>query len=143
MHEIDELEHFIKDQAKAEAETNITSTLGEFMGEEADATDNWDPKGLSSWAMSRFHVNLPQNQIRKMDSTELEERLRAAAVAQIESRDCTGIQKYLAPLYSEGELAAWARDKFSIEINPKEMMLQTGRDSDRKPVEEIVDLIET
>ena len=39
MREIDELEHFIKDQAKAEAETNITATLGEFMGEDDDDAD--------------------------------------------------------------------------------------------------------
>jgi preprotein translocase subunit SecA len=143
MRELKELEHFIKDQAKAEAETNITSTLGEFMGEDTDDADNWDTKGLSSWAMSRFHVNLPQNQIRKMDSTELEERLRLAAVEQIENRDCSTLQKYLEPLYPEGELANWAREKFAIEINPKEMMLPTGRENDRKPSDEIVTLIET
>ena len=30
--------HYIKDQARAEAETNITATLGEFMGEDAKTT---------------------------------------------------------------------------------------------------------
>ena len=143
MRDIDELEHFIKDQAKAEAETNITATLGEFMGEDEGETSTWDAKGLSSWAMSRFHVNLPQNQIRKLDSQELEDRLREAAVEQINNRDVTAIQKYLEPLYAERELAAWAKDKFAIEIDPKEMMLPTGRDNDRKPPEEIVKLIET
>jgi preprotein translocase subunit SecA len=143
MHEIDELEHFIKDQAKAEAETNITATLGEFMGEDDTDPSNWDTKGLSSWAMSRFHVNLPQNQIRKMDATELEERLRLAAVEQIEKRDCSALLKYLEPLYAEKELAAWARDKFAIELDPNELVLPTGRSNDRKPPEEIISLIET
>jgi preprotein translocase subunit SecA len=143
MRDLDEIEHFVKDQAKAEAETNITSTLGEFMGEDENDPASWDTKGLSSWAMSRFHVNLPQNQIRKMDSTELEERLRVAAVEQIENRDVSGLQKYLEPLYAEKELASWAKDKFGIELDPKEMVLPTGRDNDRKPPEEIVTLIET
>jgi preprotein translocase subunit SecA len=141
MHDLDEIEHFLKDQGKAEAQTNITATLGEFMGEE-DGGSGWDTKGLSSWAMSRFHVNLPQNQIRKMDATELDDKLRTAAIEQIEKRDVSGLQKYLEPLYAERELAAWAKEKFAIEIDPKEMTLPTGRDNDRKPAEEIAKLIE-
>jgi preprotein translocase subunit SecA len=143
MRDLDEIEHFLKDQAKAEAETNITATLGEFMGEDEADKDGWDTKGLSSWAMSRFHVNLPQAQIRKMDSDELEERLRVAAVEQIENRDVSSLQKYLEPLYAEKELSNWAKEKFAIEIDPKEMVVAAGRESDRKPPEEIADLIET
>jgi preprotein translocase subunit SecA len=142
LREIDELEHFIKDQGRAEAETNITATLGEFMGEDANDPSSWDTKGLSSWAMSRFHVSLPQNQIRKMDSTELEEKLREAAIEQINNRDCSGLLKYLEPMYAEGELAAWAKEKFSIEVDPKEFLLAGGREGERKPAEEIVELIE-
>jgi preprotein translocase subunit SecA len=142
MREIDELEHFIKDQARAEAETNITATLGEFMGEDSDDTSTWDAKGLSSWAMSRFHVNLPQNQIRKMGSAELEERFRLAALEQIDNRDCSGVLKYLEPLYAERELVSWAKEKFAIELDPKDLLLPTGREGDRKPSEEIVKLIE-
>jgi len=142
MREIDELEHFIKDKARAEVETNLAATLGEFMGEDAQDAANWDTRGLSSWAMSRFHVNLPQNQIRKMDALELEEKLREAAIEQIDRRDCSGLLKYLEPQYAERELAAWAKDKFSIEIDPKEMQLPGGRDYERKPAEEIVELIE-
>jgi preprotein translocase subunit SecA len=142
MHTINELEDFIKDQARAEAETNITATLGEFMGEDSEDTSTWDAKGLSSWAMSRFHVNLPQNQIRKMDSTELEDRLREAAVEQIDRRDCSGLLRYLEPLFAEKELVSWAKEKFAIELDPKELILPTGREGDRKPAEEIVQLIE-
>ena len=142
MREIEELEHFIKDQARAEAETNITATLGEFMGEDPEDSSSWDTKGLSHWAMSRFHVNLPQNQIRKMDQMELEEKLRLAAIEQIEKRDCSGLLKYLEPLYAERELVNWAREKFAIDLDPKDMLLTGGRDSDRKPAEEIAELIE-
>jgi len=49
-------------------------------GEDASDPESWDTKGLSSWAMSRFQVNLSQSQIRKTDSHELEERLRVAAI---------------------------------------------------------------
>ncbi|HEY7119893.1 MAG TPA: SEC-C metal-binding domain-containing protein [Tepidisphaeraceae bacterium] len=152
MHEFVELEPYIKDKAEAEALTTITATLDEFMGEEEEddeeeagrpagrASAGWDVKGLSSWAMSRFHVNLPQTQIKRMSKEEVEDRLREAAVEQIEKRDCAGLQRFLEPLFAEGELAAWARDKFDIQIDPREFVLEDGRT--RRMAEEIVELIQ-
>ena len=61
----EELERYLKDQARAEAITNITATLGEFMGEDSDDSANWDAKNMASWMMSRFQVNLSQAQIRR------------------------------------------------------------------------------
>jgi preprotein translocase subunit SecA len=140
---VEDLEIFIKGQAKAEAETTITATLEEFMGEGDDQdTSTWDTRGLSSWAMSRFHVNLPQAQIRKMDRQELEEKLREAAVEQIEQRDINGLLKYLEPLYPEKELAAWAKEKFGVEVSPQEMLVEGGRENETKSVEDISALIE-
>ena len=60
--------------------------------------------------MSRFHVNLPQNQIRKMDSRRAggqASRWRRSNRSKIGM--CSALQKYLEPLYAEGELAAWAQ----------------------------------
>ena len=87
----DELERYIKDQARAEATTKITATLGEFMGEDSDDPAHWDTKNMASWMMSRFQVNLSQAQIRRTSADELESMLRAAAVEQINARDCAGI----------------------------------------------------
>ena len=139
---VEDLEEYIKNKARAEAEGNIGATLGEFMGEDPETSEEWDTKGLSSWAMSRFHVNLPQNQIRKMDARELEDKLRDAAVEQIDKRDCSGLVRYLEPLYAETELANWAKEKFAIELTPQEMLLPGGRDNQRKSAEEIAELIE-
>ena len=69
------------------------------MGEDESDTEGWDTKGLSSWAMSRFGVNLSQAQIRKMDAHELEEKLREAAAEQIQKRDVDGVVKFLEPPY--------------------------------------------
>ncbi|HEV2293301.1 MAG TPA: SEC-C metal-binding domain-containing protein [Tepidisphaeraceae bacterium] len=140
---INELESYIKDQARNEAVTNITATLGEFIGEDTEDRTAWDVKGLQSWAMSRFQVQLSLNQIRSMDAHELEEKLAASAIEQINARDAAGLAKYLVPHYAETELANWARDKFGIEIKPEEMILdERGGRVVRKPPAEIVDLIE-
>ncbi len=137
---IGDLENFIKSQARNEVESTVGATLTEFMGEDREERE-WDTKGLSSWAMSRFQVNLPQNQIRKMSADEVEEKLKTAAIEQIDKRDCAPLVKYLEPNFAESELANWAAEKFSIKVDPKEMLADAERHM-RKPAEEIVALIE-
>ena len=39
---------------------------------------------------------------------EVEDKLKTAAIEQIDKRDCSALDKYLQPLYAEGELAQWA-----------------------------------
>jgi preprotein translocase subunit SecA len=139
---IDELEEYIKYQARAEADTNITATLGEFMGEDEGDNRKWDTKGLQSWAMSRFQVSLSQNQLRQMSDEEIEETLRKAAIEQIDHRNCDGLMKYLDPNYAEQELANWARQKFGIEVKPEEFILDP-RGHNLLPAEQIVELIDS
>jgi preprotein translocase subunit SecA len=140
LHALTDLENYIKNQSRNEVEHTVSATLGEFMGEERDEKE-WDTRGLSSWAMSRFHVNLPQNQIRKMSADQVEETLKAAAVEQIDKRDCAGLVRYLEPFYAETEMANWAQEKFGITVDPKEMLADEARKIRKKP-EEIVHLIE-
>ncbi|MDQ3440735.1 MAG: SEC-C metal-binding domain-containing protein [Planctomycetota bacterium] len=140
---LNEIESYIKDQARNEAVTNITATLGEFTGEDTEDRTAWDVKGLQSWAMSRFQVQLSLNQIRSMDAHELEEKLAASAIEQIDKRDAAGLIKYLEQYYAEKELANWAREKFNIEVKAEEMILDSrGGRVTRKPADEIVELIE-
>jgi preprotein translocase subunit SecA len=141
----EEIESYIKDQARNEVVSSISATLGEFIGEDQTGDDRtaWNTKELQSWAMSQFGVQLSQAQIRNMDVAELEEKLAASAVEQIDKRDTAGLLKYLEPHFAETELANWARDKFGIDIKPEEMIAdeRPGRTT-RKSAEEIVELIE-
>jgi preprotein translocase subunit SecA len=139
---IEELEAYIKNQARAEAETNLTATLAEFMGEDADDPKQWDTKGLQSWAMSRFHVHLSQNQVRQLNGAELQEKLRAAAVEQIDRRSCAGLLKYLEPLYAERELANWANEKFGLKISADDFVVD-AKSRSVKSADEIIQFIES
>jgi preprotein translocase subunit SecA len=140
--EVHNLESFIKTQALAEAMTNIGTTLGEFAGEDESDTKAWDAKGLSGWAMSRFQVSMSAAQIRKSTPEEIEQRLSNAAMEQIQKRDCSGIARYLEALYSEKELAAWARDKFGIELTAEEIR-EAAKQARNSAQESIAELIET
>jgi preprotein translocase subunit SecA len=140
LRQINDLENFIKGQARTEVEHTVTATIGEFMGEDPEQRE-WDTRGLSSWAMSRFHVNLSQNQIRRMSPEEVEEALKQHASEYIDRKDCAGVVKYLEPLYAERELARWAEEKFGVKVDPKEMLADEGRNVRKRPAE-IVTLIE-
>jgi preprotein translocase subunit SecA len=139
--EIHDLERYIKAQARAEAETNLSATIGEFTGEDETDTKSWDTRSLSSWAMSRFGVNLSQAQIRRSTPQDLEDQLRAAAVEQINGRDASGLARYLEPLFAERELAGWARDKFGIELTAEEIS-DTAKRTRTGPAEAVRQLIE-
>jgi preprotein translocase subunit SecA len=135
-----DVEDLIRGKARVEAQLNISSTLGEFMGETPDNPEEWDTRGLSNWAQQRFQVDLPQSQIRKTSPAQLEEQLQEAALEQIEKRDVGGLAKFLEPLYAESQLCAWAEAKFGMEVKPQELLIDEGRNL-RKPAAAIEALL--
>jgi preprotein translocase subunit SecA len=137
-----DLEDLIKSKARTDVETNLTEVLREFMGEDPDDNAQWDHKELSSWAMSKYRVQISQAQLRKMTWREVEERLKEAALEQIDRRDCAGIVKFLEPNFALKEFCAWARNKFDVEVQVDELLLDAGRGM-VKPGEDIVQLVES
>ena len=114
------LEDDLRDRAKDEAAGVITITLGEYMDVDLDRRE-WDLRGLSGWAMSRFDVNLSQNQLRKMDPPEVELALIEAARERIDQLDLTGVVGYLAEGFGPGALAEWAAGRFSVTVDPADL----------------------
>ncbi len=125
------LEADLRNRAAEEATNVINVTIGEYADEELDPKE-WDLRGLSSWAMSRFKVNLPQNQLRRMDPPEMEQTLAEAAAAHIESIDLTGLQQFLADGFAVQALAESARSKFGLEIPPAELPENDLREAEQK-----------
>jgi len=114
------LEADLKRQAKEEAGAVIDVTLGEYMDEEADP-EEWDLKGLSSWAMSRFRIQLSQNQLRKMKPREVADQLLGAAAEKIDQINLTPLGKFLPEDFSRASLAEWAMRQFLIAVKPDEL----------------------
>jgi preprotein translocase subunit SecA len=141
MRRINDLEEYIKNQARADIETSLGQTLAEFMGEDPEDSSQWDLNGLASWAMSHYQVNVSKTQLKKMDVHEVEQFLKEAALEQIEKRDCAGLMKYLEPNFALRELAGWAQSKFGITVEPKEMLIDEERQM-KKSADEIVALID-
>jgi preprotein translocase subunit SecA len=118
--ELDGLQADLRGMAKEEATNNISMTLGEYMDPDVDRRE-WDLRGLSSWAMSRFGVNLPQNQLRKMEPHEVEQALAEAAYERLDKADLSGAAGFLQPDFAEASLADWALAKFNVRVQPEDL----------------------
>jgi len=114
--DLPDLEEALRESAKSEAREVISTTLGEYMDADVDRRE-WDLRGLSSWAMSRFSVNLSQNQLRNMSPQEAEEALVAGAEERIDRIDLSGLSAFLTEDFAERALAEWALGKFGIEVD--------------------------
>ena len=150
------LEEIVRDAASHEVVQVIDVSLGEYMSNDIPVED-WDLDGLRNWAMSRFRVDLKKNRLRGMNVDQVKSLLVEAAREQVGKRELAGIEKFLAPYYGERELAAWAREKFGIEVSPEqlgeveldqavEQMRQQARDAYRQreityPVEIIMEVV--
>ncbi|MHC4294281.1 MAG: preprotein translocase subunit SecA [Planctomycetota bacterium] len=114
------LEDDLRNRAKDEAASIISMTLGEYMGDDLEPGE-WDLRGLSSWAMSRFNVNLSQNQLRKMNPREVETDLSKAANERIDEIDLSPLSRYLADGFTAAALADWAKSKFDIDVEASDL----------------------
>jgi preprotein translocase subunit SecA len=114
------LEQQLREMAKEEAYQTIATTIGEYMDEDLEPKE-WDLRGLSGWAMSRFGVNLAVNQLRKMTVEEVEREMGEAAAARIGGMDLSGALPYLAEDYARQSLANWGRGKFGVEMSAEEL----------------------
>ncbi len=110
-----DLENVLRAHARNNADQEITITLGEYMGEDLEP-EQWDMKGLSKWAMSKFGVNISQNQLRKMNFNDVQEQLKEAAHARIDKYDCSRLSSFLADNFSMRMLTEWVRQKFDISV---------------------------
>ncbi len=114
------VESDLRSRAAEEAANVINVTLGEYADPDMDRKE-WDLRGLASWAMSRFKVNISQNQLRRMDSDEIERTLVEAATANINSIDLAPLQRFLTEGFAVQSLAESVRNKFGVEIVPDEL----------------------
>jgi len=117
--DFDRLDHELRNSAKEEAVNVINITLGEYMDEEAPP-EEWDLKGLASWAMSRFNVNVSQAQLRKMQPDEVEAMLSEAAGERIDALDLAAMREYLEPGYALASLATWATAHFGVTVKSED-----------------------
>jgi len=100
---VKDIEEIIKEQAKSDAENNISLSLGEYFEDYSDPK-TWDVSGLCKWAMSSFKVSLSSSNVKNQTPEEIQEQLTLAAAAQIDKK-------------AVRTFADWARAKFDIRLD--------------------------
>ncbi len=110
----------LRSRAKDETLSTISITLGEYMDDDIPKKQ-WDLRGLSSWAQSRFKVSLSVKELGEMTTEEVELRLNEAASAMIDKRDLTPVAVYLDPNFPIRSIARWAWEKFGIKLTDEDL----------------------
>ncbi len=114
------LERDIRQSAGEEARTNISMTVGEYMDAEMPS-EQWDIRGLSKWAETRFSGTVSQNQLRKMTPEEVEAYLNEASEKKIAEAELIPLQRFLDPAFGRESLIEWSKQKFGIDFSTDEL----------------------
>jgi preprotein translocase subunit SecA len=109
-------DHYVRDEARAEATTQINMTVGEYLDPDIDPKE-WDIRGLHRWAETRFGSKITQNQLRDMNTEEVIDHLTQAAEKKVEEANLGPIEQYFDPEYGHKSLLQWARAKFGVEFD--------------------------
>ncbi|HMN97336.1 MAG TPA: preprotein translocase subunit SecA [Phycisphaerales bacterium] len=100
--------------AREEATQQVRVTLGEYIFDGA-APEDWDVAGLAAWAKANFGATLDPDRLRRSDPDQIQRELETAAERHIDSVNLGPVDRFLAPLLGETELANWANTKFGPE----------------------------
>jgi len=121
MHDVVSCERYIRANAKEEAQSQISMTVGEYMDPETDPKE-WDIRGLARWAETRFKVSISQNHLRGMGVEEVQQELLAAAEKRIDEADLSMIERFLDPYVGRRAMVEWARQKFGLDLRAEDFV---------------------
>ncbi len=113
---LEELTAIVKKSAQDEAGSVINVTLGEYMSNDM-LPEDWDLKGLSEWAKSKFDVTLRDGEVRQMNPDQVEAMLTEAACERIETKDLAGLAKFLDDEIPFRDLSEWCEQKFGFTVD--------------------------
>ena len=120
-----DLQEQVREEARAEVNETIGVTLGEYMSHD-QLPEDWDLRGLSAWAGTRFGVDLSVDRVKRMTIEEVKAELIEAVHQRIDQTDLAGLAVFLEPLYAQKQLAEWVQQKFLIELKPDDLAPTRG-----------------
>ncbi|MEK6643035.1 MAG: SEC-C metal-binding domain-containing protein, partial [Planctomycetota bacterium] len=128
VHNLPAAENYVRNEAREEANNQITMTVGEYLDPDLDPKQ-WDIRGLARWAETRFDATLSQNQLQKMGPEEIAALLTEAAEKKIESVDLSPLERFMEADFGKNSVIAWAQQKFGVELKPEEFRAKSDSDA--------------
>ena len=127
----------IRKDALDESQHEINVTIGEYIPDGAEPVD-LNVSGLQSWALERFGVEIPAQDVLENDPVALKNRLLEASRSRIEEADLSGVEQFLDPHYGEKELCAWVKRMLGLELKPETV---AEKETGEEVVEEVLDRV--
>ena len=118
--DLEDMQATAREEAKHEARETIRTSLIEYIDPDGEPSD-WDLGGLLQWAQRSYKFAYTQNQLRRMDPTEIEEALCEGADEHYDQVDLGGMEAYLDQSLGRRQLCEWARSKFEIAVDQDEL----------------------
>lgn len=134
----DEIEERVKHVANEDIHSEVGVTIGEYMPEDAIPED-YDLKGLSNWAKSRYGSDLKPSELREMSRREIVDAISEAGHRQINSADISEVRMFLTPDFGAEELQRWMKSRFEVGV-PLDAI--TGLDTEDEVAERLAEAAE-
>ncbi len=112
----EEIEYFAKEKARKEVANEISLSLGEYLEDYQDR-NSWKLDSLSKWMMSTYKASISVSKLRNMDAQEIEEAIIEAACEQIDKKDASMIDEFLAENFAAKTFVDAMKIKFTIDIS--------------------------
>ena len=109
-----------RDEASRQVETQLHDTMEENLPDGEDEAE-WNWEALAKFVDTRWGLNLRDRDLKKVGRDHVAEFLLEKIGAAIEKVDLTEGAKFLAPDFALQSIAAWMRQKFTIETNVEEV----------------------
>ncbi|MCE9657985.1 MAG: SEC-C domain-containing protein, partial [Burkholderiales bacterium] len=113
-------ERLARDEASRQVETQLHDALEENLPDGEDESE-WNWEALAKFADTRWNLNLRDRDLKKIGRDHVGEVLLEKINAAIEKVDLTEGAKFLNPNFGLQSIAAWMRQKFSLETNVDEI----------------------
>ncbi len=118
-------ERYAKDVAERHAESAIYDAIEENLPSSEEETE-WNWQALTSWFNNKYGNQFTDRELKKLERSELEEKLVQAATEAINKVDLSAGKPLLTESYGIENLAAWAQSRFGVAVKPEEVK---GRDA--------------
>ena len=120
LEDLGELQGHVRKNARSDIALVVDVTLGEYMSNDM-LPEDWDLSGLSSWARTEFGVALSVADLSQSNPHDVTQSLIAAAQAQVDQKDLSGLAQFLEADIPQGELSEWVKNKFGLEVPVDEL----------------------
>ncbi|MDG2391128.1 MAG: preprotein translocase subunit SecA [Planctomycetaceae bacterium] len=115
----EQLDLFIREEAKAHAEEVINDQIDTHLPEDVEDEREWSWQALSKWANQSFDLNTNDKELKKIGRADMQMYLYEKAQEAVERLDLSDLDTFLRDDFGRGSLCGFLEQQLSIEMTPE------------------------